>query len=144
MRILGIDPGAQITGYGIIESDGRESRLIACGAIRLARVPLPQRLGRVLSELIGLIEEHSPAQAAIEQVFMSRNAKSALILGHARGAALCAAVHAGLEVSEYATRAVKLAVVGYGAAEKIQVQHMVRRLLSVKDDLQSDAADALA
>lgn len=144
MRILGVDPGSQITGYGIIDSDGRDSRLVACGSIRLARTPLPARLGRILQELSQVIALHQPQQAAVEQVFMSQNPKSALVLGHARGAALCAVVQAGLEVSEYATRLVKQAVVGYGGADKTQVQHMVRRLLNLDTPLQADAADALA
>src|SRR5688500_15330586 len=144
IRVLGVDPGAQITGYGIIDSDGRSSRLVAFGSIRLVGAALPDRLGKILHELKALIDMHAPNQVAIEEVFVARNARSALVLGHARGAALCAAGQAGLPVSEYATRAVKLAVVGYGAADKRQVQHMVSRLLGIRASLGADAADALA
>ena len=144
MRILGVDPGSQITGYGIIDSDGRSSRMVVCGSIRLARSSLAERLGKILEGLSSLINTHNPQHMAIEEVFVSRNARSALILGHARGAAMCAAVQAGIEVSEYATRSVKQAIVGTGAADKLQIQHMVNRLLNLRTPLGADAADALA
>jgi len=143
-RILGIDPGSRITGYGIIESDGNHSVHIASGCIRLKQGNLPQRLGAIFQEISELIAIHSPAEMAIEEVFVSKNANSALKLGQARGAAICAGVMANLPVSEYAARAIKLSVVGSGAADKDQVQHMVKRLLNLSCELSADQSDALA
>lgn len=144
MRILGIDPGSRVTGYGVIDSDGRSSRHVASGCIRLGGDDLPARLGRIFEEVGLLVREHAPEVLAVEQVFVARNAASALILGHARGAAITAGVQAGLEVFEYTPRAIKQAVVGSGAADKAQVQHMMRMLLGMANALASDAADALA
>lgn len=143
-RILGIDPGSRVTGYGIIESDGNHSVHVASGCIRLSQDELPERLGAIFHEITALIETHRPGEMAIEDVFVSKNAGSALKLGQARGAAICAGVTAGLPVSEYAPRSVKQAVVGSGAADKGQVKHMVKRLLCFSDDLSADQADALA
>ncbi|HEC16488.1 MAG TPA: crossover junction endodeoxyribonuclease RuvC [Sedimenticola sp.] len=143
-RILGIDPGSRVTGYGIIDSDGVRSLHIASGCIRLAQDDLPQRLGVIFQEISHLLQAHRPAEVAIEQVFVSRNAGAALKLGQARGAAICAAVTAGLPVSEYSPRSVKQAVVGAGGADKAQVQHMVKRLLRLSGELAADEADALA
>src|SRR5699024_4864198 len=127
MRILGIDPGSRRTGVGIIEGE----KLIHAETLRLGGGPMPERLGQIFSDLSRLIGEYRPQFAAVETVFMSRNAQSAIKLGQARGVAICAAVEAGLEVHEYAPRAIKLAIVGRGGAGKEQVQHMVRALMKV-------------
>ena len=140
MRILGLDPGSRITGVGIIEGE----RLIHAEGLVLGSGPLPERLGMIFERLQVIIETHRPTVAAVETVFMSRNAQSAIKLGQARGAAICAAVAAGLEIHEYAPRAIKQALVGRGGAAKEQVQHMVRILLKVDRDLGEDASDALA
>ena len=145
-RILGIDPGSRLTGFGIIDVDAAGgSRHVCHGVLNL--VPsedFAARLKCLFDGLGALIAEHLPQEAAIERVFMAKNADSALKLGQARGAAICAAVHHGLGVSEYAAREVKQAVVGTGAGDKAQVQHMVAILLGLSGSLQADAADALA
>ncbi len=140
MRILGLDPGSRITGIGIIDGE----RLIHAESLRLGDGPMPERLGRIFVEVGSLIERFRPDIAAVETVFMSRNAQAAIKLGQARGAAVCAAVAAGLEVHEYAPRAVKQAIVGRGGAAKEQVQHMIRVLLKLSEAPAEDAADALA
>ena len=144
VRILGIDPGSRVTGFGVIDSDGIRSTLVASGCIRLAEGDFAARLGRIFEGLSGVLDRHRPTEVAVEQVFVAHNAQSALKLGQARGAAICAAVTAGLPVYEYTPREVKQAVVGTGAADKAQVQHMVRRLLAIEAELAADAADALA
>ncbi|MBK7542333.1 MAG: crossover junction endodeoxyribonuclease RuvC [Candidatus Competibacteraceae bacterium] len=142
---MGIDPGSRITGYGIIDWDGPRSRHVASGCIQTASDrPVPERLKTIYEAVAAIIQAHRPMEVAVEQVFMHRNPDSALKLGQARGAALCAVVMAELPVSEYAPRAIKQAVVGGGAADKLQVQHMVRLLLNLPDAPQADAADALA
>ena len=143
-RILGIDPGSRVTGYGIIVSDGNRSRHIASGCIRLAGDDFPVRLGEIYRRIAGLVAEYAPEELAIEQVFVARNPASALKLGQARGAAICAAVVAGLPVYEYTPRMIKQSVVGTGSADKEQVQHMVQRLLGLQEKLAADQADALA
>lgn len=143
-RILGIDPGSRITGFGVIDSDGRRSHHVASGAIRTKGEDLTARLGVIFREVAAVIEEFRPEQMAVEEVFVSHNPSSALKLGQARGAAICAGVLRELPVAEYTPRAVKLAIVGTGAADKAQVQHMVRMLLGIKAALQADSADALA
>jgi len=148
IRILGIDPGLQITGFGVIESDGRSSRYIHSGNIRAnslkSDVGMPQKLGLIFRKLTEVVDEYQPDEVAVEEVFISRNASSSLKLGHARGAAVCAAVQTHLPVSEYSARLVKQAIVGNGAANKEQIQHMVLRLLGLRGTLQADEADALA
>lgn len=148
MRILGIDPGSRVTGYGVIETvddPGADRAVcIAQGVIRTPAGDFPERLGAIFAGIQALILEHRPTQVAVETVFVSRNPGSALKLGQARGAAVCAAVALGLPVAEYAPRLVKQALVGRGGAEKSQVQHMVCVLLSYRDTLVEDAADALA
>jgi len=149
VRILGIDPGLQITGVGVIESDGRTSRYIHSANIRAKNikdgdVSIPHRLGIIFSKLTDIIDQFQPDEVAIEEVFINKNASSSLKLGHARGAAICAAVHHGVQVSEYSARSVKQAVVGSGAANKDQIQHMVLRLLGLQGEFQADEADALA
>jgi len=145
-RILGIDPGSQRTGVGIIDVDaaGKATHVFHAPLLLLGEGDFAQRLKRLLLALGEVIDTHRPDEVAIEQVFMARNPDSALKLGHARGAAICAVVMRDLPVSEYAAREVKLAVVGKGGAEKAQVQHMVGLLLNLKGALQEDAADALA
>jgi crossover junction endodeoxyribonuclease RuvC len=146
IRILGIDPGSQRTGVGIIEADATgKLRCVFRATLQVAgEETFPLRLKRIYDELSDIIEAHAPAEAAIERVFMAKNADSALKLGQARGAAICAAVGCGLPVSEYAPNAIKQAVVGKGHAGKEQVQHMVGILLNTHEPLQADAADALA
>lgn len=145
-RILGIDPGSQRTGVGIIDVDasGRTTHVFHGPLLLLGEGDFSQRLKRLLQSLGEVIDAHRPDEVAIEKVFMARNPDSALKLGHARGAAICAVVLRDLPVSEYAAREVKLAVVGKGGAEKEQIQHMVGMLLNLKGKLQEDAADALA
>lgn len=142
-RILGLDPGSLRTGYGIIDCAGGSLRIIAQGCIATSGGPLADRLRLIHARVAELIDVHRPQEIAVERVFLSRNADSALKLGQARGAAL-AAVPAALGVHEYAPRAIKLAVVGVGGAEKSQVAHMVKQLLRVDLRLAADAADALA
>lgn len=143
-RILGIDPGSRLTGYGIIETSGRHCTYIASGCVRVAANNIPEKLEQIFEGLTSIIEQYHPEQVAIEMVFMAQNPDSALKLGHARGAAIVAAVRYHLPVSEYSARQVKQAVVGKGAADKLQVQHMVKRLLNLPASPQADAADALA
>lgn len=147
MRILGIDCGGEYTGYGVVEMQSA-SRLccLTCGAIHVApRDPLPQRLSRIFTGLGELISEYHPDEVAIEDVFYALNVKSALKLGHVRGVAMLAAATAGLRVSEYSPLTIKSSVVGYGRAEKAQVQAMVTRLLDLPAPPEPmDASDALA
>ncbi len=131
-------------GYGLIDSDGRKAGYIASGCLKVTGKNLPDKLGLIFREVSELLHTFAPQQLAIENVFMHRNADSALKLGQARGAAICAAVSRELPVAEYAPREIKLAVVGNGGADKAQVQHMVRVLLNLNDTPQADAADALA
>lgn len=149
-RILGIDPGSQRTGVGIVDVDAAgRCHHVFHAPLKLLPAPgedasFAARLRRLLDQLGALVREHRPHEVAIEQVFMSKNAESALKLGHARGAAICAVVMHDLPVHEYAATEVKLAVVGTGGADKAQVQHMVGMLLGLRGKLQADAADALA
>lgn len=148
MRVLGIDCGSQVTGYGLIESDGRRHHALEQGSIRLPRAadePLALRLHRIHTRLTELIAEHRPDCVAIEDVFYAQNVRSALILSHVRGVAMQAAAACGLEVAEYTPLAIKSAITGYGRAEKQQVQHMVCVLLQLREAPDSlDASDALA
>lgn len=143
IRIIGIDPGSRQTGYGIIDSDGQSSQYVASGCIYVKGDSLPERLGDIFGRVSELVLEWQPIEMAIEQVFVNKNVDSALKLGQARGAAICAGVQASLVVSEYTPKAVKSAVVGTGNASKEQVQHMMNMLLSLKTNLQADEADAL-
>jgi crossover junction endodeoxyribonuclease RuvC len=142
-RILGLDPGSLRTGFGVIDSSGGTLRIVAQGCIATAGGPLADRLRVIHARVAELIALHGPTEIADERVFLSKNADSALKLGQARGAAL-AAVPVTLGVHEYAPRAIKLAVVGIGGAEKSQVAHMVKQLLAIDLKLAADAADALA
>jgi crossover junction endodeoxyribonuclease RuvC len=145
MRILGIDPGSVATGFGVVERSGARAAHVAHGTLRPPRAAsLPERLAFLHDAIARLVVTHRPDAAAIERVFAGRSAQSALVLGQARGAALAALAAAKLPIRELAPQHVKLAVVGYGAAEKAQVQTMVRRLLALDANPPRDAADALA
>ena len=145
MRILGIDPGTGKTGYGLIEKQGNRLVHVDNGAIYTRRdEDLALRLKTIHDELAAIIHRYAPEAVAVEQIFVAKNALSALKLGHARGAALLSGVIAGLPVFEYSALQVKSAVVGYGRAEKTQVQHMVKILLNLPEIAQEDASDALA
>jgi crossover junction endodeoxyribonuclease RuvC len=143
VRILGIDPGSQATGFGIIDWVDGDARYVASGAIRTSGTEFPPRLRQIYEGVQALMREYAPREVAIERVFMHRNADSALKLGQARGAALCAVFSGDPTVFEYAPREVKLAVVGQGGAQKEQVQLMVRTLLRLRGELGADAADAI-
>lgn len=143
-RILGIDPGSVRTGFGIVAVDGARSRYVASGVIQAGRGPFAERLHTIFTGLAQVIAEHAPSESAIEEVFVNRNVQSALKLGQARGAAICACAGAGLRVDEYSARAIKQALVGRGGADKTQVGYMVRTVLGLKGELREDAADALA
>ena len=144
ITILGVDPGSRITGFGIIQVQGQKLHHIHSGTINTGRGTVSERLHTIFVELDAVIAAHAPNEFAIEQVFMHRNPNSAIKLGQARGAALVAAAKHQLPVGEYAPREIKQAVVGYGAAEKTQVQHMIRLLLHLSVAPLVDAADALA
>lgn len=146
MVILGIDPGISSTGYGVIRIDDGQPEWEACGVIgQESAIPSPQRLNCIFEGVSSVIEQYRPDHVAIEDIFYSKNVRSTLIIGQARGVAILASVRAGVGISEYAPRAVKQAVVGSGAASKEQVQFMVKRLLNLQDrEIEADAADALA
>lgn len=143
MRVLGIDPGSTVCGWAVVETTGHRVRHLAHGAVRLTG-ELPDRLLVLFDALEEVVEAHAPEVVAVEGVFTQRNARSALVLGHARGVALLAAARRGLAVHEYAPATVKKAVVGTGRAEKAQVGRMVAALLSIEAPRVHDAADALA
>lgn len=143
-RVLGLDPGSQRTGFGVIDCGGAGERHVASGCIDVSGRDMVVRLQRIFAAVTALVLEHQPDMIAIERVFVHRNPDSALKLGQARGVALCAAVARGASLHEYAPRAIKMAVTGYGAAEKTQVAQMVCTLLALPGKLRPDAADALA
>ncbi len=142
--ILGIDPGSRITGYGVIREENRQLHYIDSGCIRTSEGVLSQRLLEIFNGICQLMDHYSPNDVAIEQVFMHQNPSSALKLGHARGVAMVAAASHRVIVNEYSAREIKQSVVGYGAAEKVQVKQMVVNLLMLNNPPQNDAADALA
>ncbi|STX29070.1 Crossover junction endodeoxyribonuclease ruvC [Legionella beliardensis] len=142
--ILGIDPGSRVTGYGVIKEEKKKIYYLDSGCIRTSKDDLSTRLLQIFDGICEIMENFTPDEVAIEEVFMHQNANAALKLGHARGAALVAAASHRIKVSEYSAREVKQTVVGYGAAEKDQVSHMVVRLLMLNSAPQKDAADALA
>lgn len=142
--VLGIDPGSRITGFGVIKMSGHKIEYIASGCIRIKDGILSDRLNQIFDCISEVIQQYKPDEAAIEQVFMSKNADSALKLGQARGSAMVAMAQHALIVAEYSARQIKQAVVGTGAADKTQVQHMVTKLLSLNATPQADAADGLA
>lgn len=144
VTILGIDPGSRITGYGIITARGDKLQVVISGGIKTGKGDFQARLRIIFAEVTALVEQQQPDEIAIERVFVNRNADSALKLGHARAAALCATFGSTIPVHEYAAREIKQAIVGRGGADKVQVQHMVRMLLSLKTSPEADAADALA
>ena len=145
LRILGIDPGLRVTGFGVIERDGRKLVYVASGRIRSNEADsLPERIATLFAGIGEVLATWAPDQAAVEQVFVNVNPQSTLLLGQARGAAISALVHARLPVAEYTALQVKQAVVGHGKAAKEQVQHMVARLLELPAPPAADAADALA
>ena len=143
-RILGIDPGSRYTGFGILDLVGDKALYVASGTVKSLDGDFPDRLKQIFTSMTEIVSEYRPDIVAIESVFMHKNAGSALKLGQARSAALCATFGFEVEVFEYAPREIKLAVVGTGAATKDQVQHMVVALLSLQSIPGSDAADALA
>jgi len=147
-RILGLDPGSLVTGYAVLECDRSNVKYVDCGCIRATGDEFTQRIQEIFAGIEQVVKQFKPDEVAIERVFMHRNADSALKLGQARGAALCAVFTSGAQIFEYAPRQIKQAVVGTGAAEKSQVQMMVQRLLSLNDvvmkQMSSDAADAVA
>lgn len=144
MRILGIDPGLRVTGFGVIKKQGTQLSYIASGTVQTpTQADLPDRLKIILESVGEIIQTYQPDYAAIEKVFVNVNPQSTLLLGQARGAAICALVGANLSISEYTALQVKQAVVGHGKAQKKQVQEMVKRLLSLPAPPKSDAADAL-
>src|SRR3990172_11964815 len=144
-RVLGIDCGSSATGYGVIEAGGRSRRVVTCGVILTgAKLSFPQRLKQISDRLSQLIQTYSPDVVAVEEVFYSVNVKSALKLGHVRGVALLKAAEAALPIHEYSPLEIKSSVVGYGRAEKHQVQQMVKILLALDYIPPEDAADALA
>ena len=144
VRILGVDPGLRVTGFGVIEKTGSRLHYVTSGCVRSGTGELSVRLKTILDGLAEVIAANQPQQVAIEKVFVNVNPQSTLALGQARGTAICAAVLAGLPVAEYTALQVKQSVVGKGHAAKGQVQHMVRRLLALPGDPSPDAADALA
>jgi crossover junction endodeoxyribonuclease RuvC len=146
IRVLGVDPGSETTGYGVVESDRGKFRLVEFGGIHApAKLKFPERLLLIADKLESIIERLEPGVCAVEETFYAVNVKSALKLGHVRGVVLLAAARAGLEIAEYSPLEIKLAIVGYGRAEKQQVQEMVRILLELKErPAPLDASDALA
>jgi crossover junction endodeoxyribonuclease RuvC len=144
IRVIGIDPGSRITGYGLVDTDGFRHKYVSSGFIQIKADTLGDKLGIIFSEVSRIVSTWQPESMAIEQVFVKRNVDSALKLGQARGAAICAGVQAELPIGEYTPRAIKKAVVGSGAADKQQIQHMIQRLLGLDELPQSDEADALA
>ena len=144
IRIIGIDPGSRCTGFGVIDSDGLRHNYVTSGYINIKGDELPDRLGSIFNEISLIIEKWQPATMGVEQVFVNKNVDSALKLGQARGAAICAGINANLEVGEYTPRAIKKAVVGTGSADKQQIQQMMKLLLKLEFEPQSDEADGLA
>lgn len=144
LRILGIDPGSRITGFGVIEIQQGKVAYVTSGCIRVEGKALPERLKSIFNSVSEIVEEFHPSEMAVEQVFVNKNVDSALKLGQARGAAICAGVIRELEVFEYTPTQIKKAIVGKGHADKAQMQFMVRALLNLPGLPQQDAADALA
>ena len=144
IRVLGIDPGSQRTGFGVLDATGARLRYVASGVIRTSHADFAARLCEIFRCVQTIVAQYQPQQIAIEKVFVNRNPDSALKLGQARGAAICGTADANAEVFEYATRQIKQAVVGSGNAEKAQVQLMMRTLLKLDGPVAVDAADALA
>jgi crossover junction endodeoxyribonuclease RuvC len=146
VRVLGVDPGTAITGWGVVEGNGQTLTMTACGVITTAAgTPLPQRLQIIYNDLTQIIARWQPQDSAIEELFFSKNAKTALAVGHGRGAAMLALANANLPIAEYKPLEIKQAITGYGGADKHQMQQMVKLLLTLDDiPRPDDAADALA
>jgi crossover junction endodeoxyribonuclease RuvC len=144
LRILGIDPGSRLTGFGVLDCEGDAAAYVASGSVNSVKGDFPARLRMIFRSVAEIVSEYRPDAVAIESVFMHRNPSSALKLGHARSAAICATFEHDVEVFEYAPREIKQAIVGTGAASKTQVQHMVCQLLRLQGAPSPDAADALA
>lgn len=144
IRIIGIDPGSRCTGFGVIDSDGLRHSYVSSGYIKIKGDELPDRLGYIFNEVGKVIAKWQPLTMGVEQVFVNKNVDSALKLGQARGAAICAGINARLDVGEYTPRAIKKAVVGNGSADKEQIQQMMKLLLKLDFVPQSDEADGLA
>ncbi|HJP19341.1 MAG TPA: crossover junction endodeoxyribonuclease RuvC [Nitrospinota bacterium] len=146
MRVLGIDPGSIITGYGIVEKNGRDLKTIKWGAIRTkSNQSFPEKLKKIYDDLTEIIKTYEPSSAAIENIFFAKNAKSALKLGQVRGATILASINSGLKTAEYTPLEIKQSVTGYGRADKAQMQIMVTKLLCLKETPKPfDASDALA
>jgi len=144
LTILGIDPGSQATGFGVVTMEGQRLTYVASGCVRTRGESFNARLQEIFEQMGVVFEQYAPDEVAVERVFMHRNADSALKLGHARAAALCASFGHDLPIHEYAAREIKQTLTGTGAADKAQVQTMVKRLLGIEGRLQSDAGDALA
>ena len=144
LRILGIDPGSRLTGFGVVDCQRDSASYVASGAVKSLDGDFPNRLKTIFESVTEIVTRYEPQVVVVESVFMHKNASSALKLGHARSAALCATFGSTLDVYEYAPREIKQAIVGTGAATKEQVQHMIRQLLNLDGDPSPDAADALA
>lgn len=143
-RILGIDPGSRLTGFGVLDCEGDRASYVASGSVNSIDGEFPERLKMIFRSVSEIVAEYRPDVVAVESVFMHKNAGSALKLGHARSAAICATFELDLTVFEYAPREIKQAIVGTGAATKEQVQHMIKQMLQLDGDPSPDAADALA
>lgn len=143
-RILGIDPGSRLTGFGVLDCAGDRATYVASGSVNSTDGAFPDRLKMIFRSVSEIVAEYRPDVVAVESVFMHKNAGSALKLGHARSAAICATFELDLDVFEYAPREIKQAIVGTGAATKDQVQHMIKQMLQLDGDPSPDAADALA
>lgn len=144
VRILGIDPGSRITGYGIIDSEGNRLQHVASGCITLGDTGYPHKLKQIFTAVSELLDQHGAAEVAVERVFVNRNVDSALKLGQARGAAIVACTMHDIDIHEYSANQIKQALVGRGHAAKQQIQHMVKVLLNLRESPPTDAADALA
>lgn len=144
LRILGIDPGSRLTGFGVVDCVGDAATYVASGSVNSVKGDFPARLRQIFESVTEIVAEYRPDAVVVESVFMHRNPSSALKLGHARSAAICATFELRVDVFEYAPREIKQAVVGTGAATKTQIQHMIRHLLQLEGDPSPDAADALA
>jgi len=144
LRILGIDPGSRLTGFGIVDCEADRTSYVASGSVNSIKGAFPERLKMIFRSVGEIVTEYRPDVVAVESVFMHRNPSSALKLGHARSAAICATFELEVKVFEYAPREIKQAIVGTGAATKEQIQHMIRQLLQLEGDPSPDAADALA
>ena len=145
MRVLGVDPGTNVTGYGLVEGRGNRYSMVSCGEIKLAKEdPFSRRLEAIYERLSGVIRELNPDVVSLEDIFYGKNVKSLIKQGHARGVIILAASHGKLPVYEYSPLEIKKAVVGYGRADKMQVQIMVRTILNLPELLPPDASDALA